>query len=479
MNSSEKLEYERLAGYYGSLDSNGNIIDEYYRSLYNQRLLRSKQGIDSYWLNEPLQTGFTQSHNIFAEGGDAAFRYGVGMTYTQTNGAMKNSSRDILNGNVQLTYRIDKFAFTNQTNITNTDVENPTVSFSKFAQTNPFYDKYNEYGEVEQVMEEIISATSGTQYITNPLWDFNQSSYDKSNQLTFVNNFQIEYRPISELRIRGKFGLTVGRYNAQVFKSPEMSEFLTTEVLKKGSYNESNTKSSSYDGSLDVSYGKTFGKHTVNAIGSMQISENQSNLSIFQAIGYSSDMFSNPNFSNGYPEGGKPSSSISRIRHASYYANFNYGYQLRYLLDFNLRSDGSSVYGVDNPFSTIWSLGLGWNIHNESFFRQNNILNYMKLRYSVGNPGNANLNAKMANSVYTYYTSYPNMFGLSALVKTWGNSGLQWQRTNEQNWGLDVEMFQNRLRLNVDYFRKKTDPLLLNIDFPPEPWLSMLASSMT
>lgn len=467
MNSSEKLEYERLAGYYGSLDSNGNIIDEYYRSLYNQRLLRSKQGIDSYWLNEPLQTGFTQSHNIFAEGGDAAFRYGIGMTYTQTNGVMKNSSRDILNGNVQLTYRIDKFAFTNQTNITNTDVENPTVSFSKFAQTNPFYDKYNEYGEVEQVMEEIISATSGTQYITNPLWDFNQSSYDKSNQLTFVNNFQIEYRPISELRIRGKFGLTVGRYNAQVFKSPEMSEFLTTEVLKKGSYKESNTKSSSYDGSLDVSYGKTFGKHTVNAIGGMQISENQSNLSIFQAIGYSSDMFSNPNFSNGYPEGGKPSSSISRIRHASYYANFNYGYQLRYLLDFNLRSDGSSVYGVDNPFSTIWSLGLGWNIHNESFFRQNNILNYMKLRYSVGNPGNANLNAKMANSVYTYYTSYPNMFGLSALVKTWGNSGLQWQRTNEQNWGLDVEMFQNRLRLNVDYFRKKTDPLLLNIDFPP------------
>ena len=472
MNSSEKLEYERLAGYYGSLDSNGNIIDEYYRSLYNQRLLRSKQGIDSYWLNEPLQTGFTQSHNIFAEGGDAAFRYGVGMTYTQTNGAMKNSSRDILNGNVQLTYRIDKFAFTNQTNITNTDVENPTVSFSKFAQTNPFYDKYNEYGEVEQVMEEIISATSGTQYITNPLWDFNQSSYDKSNQLTFVNNFQIEYRPISELRIRGKFGLTVGRYNAQVFKSPEMSEFLTTEVLKKGSYNESNTKSSSYDGSLDVSYGKTFGKHTVNAIGSMQISENQSNLSIFQAIGYSSDMFSNPNFSNGYPEGGKPSSSISRIRHASYYANFNYGYQLRYLLDFNLRSDGSSVYGVNNPFSTTWSFGLGWNIHNEAFFKPNDILNYLKLRYSLGNPGNANLNAKMANSIYTYYTSYPNMFGLAALISTWGNSGLQWQRTNEQNFGIDVEMFDNRFKLSTDFFIKKTDPLLLNIDFPPSSGIS-------
>ena len=474
MNSSEKLQYEKLAGYYGSLDANGNIIDEYYQNLYNQRMLRTKQGIDSYWMNEPLQTGFTQSHNIFAEGGDAAFRYGIGMTYTQTQGVMKNSNRDVLNGNVQLTYRIDKFAFTNQTNITNTDVENPTVSFSDFARTNPFYDKYNEYGEIDQVIEEIQTISGGTQYITNPLWDLNQKSYDKNNQLSFTNNFQIEYRPLPELRIRGKLGIIVGRSNSKQFDSPEMSKYLTTDQLKRGSYSESNTKSSSYDGSLDISYGKTFGKHTVNAIGGMQISENNSNLSMFQAIGYSSDLFSNPNFANGYPEGGRPSSSISKSRTASYYANFNYGYQLRYLLDFNLRTDGSSVYGVNNPFSTTWSLGLGWNIHNEAFFNKNGVLNYLKLRYSVGNPGNANLNAKVANSIYTYYTQYPNMFGLAALISSWGNSGLKWQRTNEHNVGIDIEMFHNRLRLSTDFFIKKTDPLLLSIDFPPSTGITQV-----
>lgn len=474
MNSSEKLQYEKLAGYYGSLDANGNIIDEYYQNLYNQRMLRTKQGIDSYWMNEPLQTGFTQSHNIFAEGGDAAFRYGIGMTYTQTQGVMKNSNRDVLNGNVQLTYRIDKFAFTNQTNITNTDVENPTVSFSDFARTNPFYDKYNEYGEIDQVIEEIQTISGGTQYITNPLWDLNQKSYDKNNQLSFTNNFQIEYRPLPELRIRGKLGIIVGRSNSKQFDSPEMSKYLNTDQLKRGSYSESNTKSSSYDGSLDISYGKTFGKHTINAIGGMQISENNSNLSMFQAIGYSSDLFSNPNFANGYPEGGRPSSSISKSRTASYYANFNYGYQLRYLLDFNLRTDGSSVYGVNNPFSTTWSLGLGWNIHNEEFFNKNGVLNYLKLRYSVGNPGNANLSAKMANSIYTYYTQYPNMFGLAALISSWGNSGLKWQRTNEHNVGVDIEMFHNRLRLSTDFFIKKTDPLLLSIDFPPSTGITQV-----
>lgn len=471
MNSQEKLEYERLAGYYGGLDENGLIIDEGQREIYNQRLFRAKRGIDSYWLNEPLRTGFTQSHNIFAEGGDAAFRYGIGLTYTQTKGVMKNSDRDVLNGNIQLTYRIDKFAFSNQTNITNTDIENPTVSFSQFAQTNPFYDKRNEYGEIEQVLD-AVATLNGTQYIANPIWDLQQRSYDKSNQLNFTNNFQIEYRPIDELRIRAKFGLVVGRVNAEAFSSPEMSEFLNTDEMERGRYKESSTRSSSYDGSLDISYGRTFGDHTVNAIAGMQISQNNSDLSSFSAIGYMSDLFSNPNFSNGYPDGGKPSSSINKARTASYYANFNYGYKLRYLVDFNLRTDGASVYGVDNPFSTTWSLGLGWNVHNEAFFQQTDVLNYLKLRYSVGNPGNSNINAKLANSIYTYATGYPNMFGLAALVSSWGNTGLKWQRTNDQNWGIDLEMFRNRLRLTVDYFIKRTDPLLLNINFPPSTGIS-------
>ena len=242
--------------------------------------------------------------------------------------------------------------------------------------------------------------------------------------------------------------------------------------MKRGSYSDTNTRTSSYDGSLDISYGKTFGDHTVNAIAGMQISENESKMTMFSAEGYMSDQFSNPNFSNGYPDGGSPTSSISKSRSASYYANFNYGYKLRYLLDFNLRTDGSSVYGVDNPFSTTWSLGLGWNVHNEAFFQQSDLLNYLKLRYSIGNPGNENINAKLANSIYTYSTAYPNMFGLAAMVSSWGNTGLEWQRTNDQNWGIDLEMFKNRLRLNVDYFIKRTDPLLLTIPFPPSTGMS-------
>lgn len=467
MNSFEKLEYERLAGYYGSLDADGNIIAEYNRELYYSRLKRAKSGIDSYWMNEPLRTGFVQSHNIFAEGGDAAFRYGIGFTYTGTDGVMKNSDRDVLNGNVQLTYRVEKFTFSNQTTISNTDVNNPTVAFSDFSRTNPFYNKYNEYGELDRIFEQ-IGSLSGNIYIGNPLWDFNQKSFDRSNQLGFVNNFRAEYSPIKEMKIRAKFGINVGHTKAETFYSPEMNRFIETSSLESGSYSQSNTKSTSYDGSLDITFGKNFNNvHLVNAIAGMQFRESNSNLSQFSAVGYMSDQFSNPNFSLGYPDGGKPYSSINKSRAASYYLNVNYAYKMRYLLDANLRTDGSSVYGIDNPFSTTWSLGIGWNVHNEKFMKAQDIISYMKLRYSIGNPGTESFNNKQSNNIYTYSTAYPNIFGLAALVSQWGNSGLKWQRTQDQNWGLDLNLLNNDLSFTVDYFVKKTDPLLLTIAFPP------------
>lgn len=93
MNAREKLAYEKLAGRYASgdynLDANGEIIDEDQRQIYYNRLKLVEQGLDSYWLNEPLRTAFTQTHNIYVDGGDSAFLYGVGVNYSNTQGVMK------------------------------------------------------------------------------------------------------------------------------------------------------------------------------------------------------------------------------------------------------------------------------------------------------------------------------------------------------------------------------------------------------
>lgn len=466
MNAREKLEYERLSGFYGSLDENGEILNNVQREQYYSRYKNALAGLNTYWMNEPLRTAMTHEHSINAEGGDSAFRYGLTFRYKDTEGVMKGSDRENIDGTVNLSYRIDKFNFSNQTNISYTDISNNVVPFSSFSSANPYQPKYNEQGEVDKVIDTYIGSNYAETNVYNPLWDFRQKSFNTGDILTFRNNFMVEYRPIRQVRIQGKFGLNTTREGSEVFKSPFASEFTGLETLKRGTYNKQNQRSTSYDGSLIASYGDTKGKHTYNVLGGAQLTESNINLESYAAQGYISDMFSNPNFSTGYPDGAKPYSSISKTRSASFYLNGNYAYDMRYLLDFNIRNDGASVFGVDNPFSTTWSFGVGWNVHNEAFMKNIKAINYLKLRYSLGNPGYQDFDAKIANSTYTYYNSYPSIFGLATIVSKWGNKNLEWQRTRTHNVGMDIELFNSRLMLTMDYTYKKTDPLLLAVGLP-------------
>ena len=470
MNAREKLAYEKLAGRYASgdynLDANGEIIDEDQRQIYYNRLKLVEQGLDSYWLNEPLRTAFTQTHNIYVDGGDSAFLYGVGVNYSNTQGVMKGSGKDALNGNIRLTYRVDRLSFSNNTNLNYNTSDTEPVAFRNFVNANPYYSKYNENGEITKYFER-TSTLSGYEYAYNPLWNFNQKSYNRTNTFSLNNNFQVEWRILEELRLRGRFGVTIAQNESTVFHSPEETMFAETDRLERGTYAKNSSRDTSYDGTLDLTYGRTFGSHMLNLIGGMQFTESNSDAEAFSALGYMSDQYSNPNFSMGYPDGGKPSSTVVKSRTASYYFNLNYGYDMRYLVDLNLRTDGASVFGINNPFSTTWSFGLGWNVHNEKFLADSDVISYMKLRYSLGNPGNSNLDAKRANTVYNYYTAFQNPFGLAALVSQWGNKDLEWQRTLDQNIGIDLAFMDDRLRFTFDYFTKTTDPLLLSISLPP------------
>lgn len=465
MNSAEKLEYEKLAGYYGLLDSNGEIISDLNRPVYYSRYKSIASGLNSYWMNEPLRTAFTHDHSINAEGGDAAFRYGLTLRYRDMQGVMIGSDRDNIDGSINLSYRVDKFNFSNQTNIYYTDTENNTVPFSAFANANPYYAKRDANGDVYKVLES-YETISGTEYVYNPLWDFEQNNINGGNSLSFNNNFNVEYTPIQKVRLTGRLGYTVTKDKSETFLSPFNTQFEGVEELKRGSYSRSDASSTAIDANFNASYGDMIGNHTYNFVAGAQATQNDIRTDSYSALGYITDQFYNPNFSNGYPEGGKPSSSVSRARSASFFLNANYAYDMRYLLDLNVRRDGASVFGVNNPFSTTWSVGAAWNVHNEAWFEKSEVLNGLKLRYSYGNPGNQNISARLANNVYTYYTSYSNMFGLASVISQWGNRDLKWKRTTQQNFGINLDMFKSRLHLTADYTTRNTDPELITIEQP-------------
>lgn len=465
MNAKEKLEFETLAGVY--VDKTGNPFSQIrLDNLRNERLKEIERGVDTYWLSEPIRTGFTNRHNIYAEGGEDKIRYGIGLSYGNVAGVMKNSDRETLEGNVDLIYRTGKFQFSNKLTINWLSATNPTVSFAEYAYANPYYRKYGPDGKISKYLyypdDELDDYP-----VTNPLWNAHLNNWDKSSGFGFTNNFIFEWFILKELRLRAKFGITKQDDSEQTRLSPDHSQFDDVGETEKGFYSNTQIKDMSYEGDASVTFGKLIAdKHMVNAVGGFNFSSDNMQLYGYSANGFTDDQFDAPSFANGYPVDGKPDYSESLKRAASFYLNGGYVFDDRYLMDFNYRLDGASMFGTGNRFRNTWSVGLGWNIHNESFLKDNDFFSLLKLRGSVGNPGNQNFSAYQAFSTYKFNGWMTNVFGTGVILNALGNTDLAWQETINYDIGIDLTFWNDRVNATLDYYWKDTDPLLAVISTP-------------
>ena len=443
MNAAEKLEFERLAGNFKS-----NLADnqELKEVRYNKLLGNVLRGVDTYWLSEPIRTGFNQRHNLYVEGGNEQFRYGFGGSYNKIQGVMKSSTRDIFNGYLDLLYRVGKLTFSNKLSVDVTKHDNPVVPFSEYAHANPYYPKRTADGAVEKWLEykdNEYSATDASEIVGNPLWNAALNSYDRSEMFGVRNNFNLEYRPFDYLYVRGRFGVSKQTSDSEKFTSPDATEFDQVELLKKGSYNDMREDEFSYDGDLTLTYGQIFNDaHQINAVLGVSISERKSISKGFSAVGFPEGNFTTPGFSNEYPDNGKPSYGDSRNRSANFYFNGGYSYKNKYLLDANVRMDGTSVFGSNKKFTTTWAVGVAWNIHNEDFIKDNtDVFDMLKVRTSIGNPGNQNFGSYNTITTYQYNNWMQNNFGTGLLVSTFGDPDLQWQKTKDINVGFNLSIW--------------------------------------
>ena len=465
MNSREKLQFETLAGVYK--DNTGDPFAQIrLDNLRNERLKEIERGVDTYWLSEPIRPGFTHKHNIYAEGGEDKIRYGIGLSYGNVGGVMKNSDRQTLEGNVDLIYRTGKFQFSNKLSINWLDVTNPTVSFAEYAHANPYYRKYNRDGGIDKYLyypEEGVDDYP----VANPLWNAHLNNWDTATGFGFTNNFILEWFVTKDLRLRAKFGLTKQDDDEQMRLSPLHSQFDDAGETEKGLYAHTQIKELVYEGDVAVTFGKLIAKkHMVNAVGGFNFSNNHRQVYGYSATGFTDDQFDAPSFANGYPVGDSPDYSENLKRAASFYINGGYAYAERYLLDFNYRLDGASMFGTGNRFRNTWSVGAGWNIHKEPFMKDSDFFSLLKLRGSVGNPGNQNFAAYQAFSTYKFNGWMTNVFGTGVILNALGNADLAWQETTNYDLGFDMTFWGERVNLTFDYYWKHTDPLLAVITTP-------------
>ncbi len=465
MDAREKLEFERLSGKYTDKNKVNYMTQVELDNKYYRRLMEVERGVNTYWLSEPLRTVFNHSHQLYIDGGDDAMRYGLGLGYKNSDGVMKGSNRDIFSGNIDLSYRKNSLLFSNKFSMDVTNSEREPVSFSDFAWANPYNRKMTADGEVPMYLEGPDQQTD--EYI-NPMYKLGIKNTNETNTIALRNNFNAEWQILSSLRLQGRFGLSKSISKTEAFKSPKHPDFRETEQLKRGQFTSNTTETFSYNGDLSLTFGKLIAeKHQVNAVGGMSVNQNKTSRDGYSAVGFTSDLHINPAFSMGFTDGQKPSFSREKSRAASFFMNVNYSFANRYLMDFNVRSDGTSRFGTNKRFSTTWAFGLAWNLHNESFMKALGLFDNFKIRASIGNPGNQNFDAYQAMKTYRYNVSNQNVFGTSAIIERFGNKNLDWQRTLDKNIGLDLALFGNRLKVALDYYYKDTDPLLVSIGMPP------------
>lgn len=470
LNAADKLELERMVGLYNY--EGHPTKDQQYQQDYRKRLTDVLSGVNTDWLSKPLRTGVGQNYNARLEGGREEFRWGTSLSYRDTQGAMKGSSRRVFNGDITLMYTYKNVLFRNYTNISNTLSDNSNYgTFSDYVIQQPYNKPYDEEGNLIRYFNGLHSDSRKQQ---NPLYDATLNTFDKNRALGVINNFSIEWDILPELTLRGQLGVSTTRSHSDLFYPAEHSKFNTSTytgaegVKRKGSYTYGTGEDFAYDGRLTMSYSKVFKeKHQVYAGLDYSISEGKNTSYSFTAEGFGNQDLAFITNALQYQEGGTPTGYETLSRRMGFTGNVNYTYDNRYYVDGSYRVDGSSQFGADNRYAPFWSLGLGWNMHNEKFMKNlRPVISSLRLKASYGVTGAMDFSQAAVRTMYNFAGGDRYVNWNAAHLVGLGNKDLTWQDTYTTNLGLEFAFFDHRITGAFDYYIKDTEGLVSYMDMP-------------
>ena len=213
-------------------------------------------------------------------------------------------------------------------------------------------------------------------------------------------------------------------------------------------------------------YDKQFGSHSLNVLaGFEQIAFKQRQMSAYREGFNFPDL---PELGAGGKENWTNDGTSTSWSLRSYFGRVNYNFDERYLLEANLRVDGSSRFDKRYRYGVFPSVSAGWVVSNEDFLRDNDWLSFLKLRASWGKLGNQNIGS---NFPYTSYLSLDKFYLYNgkpvptAILQQMANDQISWETSTSKNIGLDFTLFNN-LNVNFDVYQRRTSGILLELDIP-------------
>ena len=162
-------------------------------------------------------------------------------------------------------------------------------------------------------------------------------------------------------------------------------------------------------------------------------------------------------------QNGVPNGNIVETSLESYFTQANYNYSKKYYLQGTLRRDGSSRF-YKNKWGTFWSVGAGWVISEEDFLSSSNVINFLKLRASVGVLGD------QGNSAYAGQLGFniENLLGSPSLApRPVVDPNITWESSDQKGVGVEVELFNGAIEAELEYYIKTTNNLYVDKRLPP------------
>ena len=215
-----------------------------------------------------------------------------------------------------------------------------------------------------------------------------------------------------------------------------------------------------------LTYNKTWDEHRLNAMAGLSWQERTYNYSWMKSQSFDTDIYQDYNMEAG-TNPSSPDTYYERWAMNSYFLRLAYTYKDRYSITATGRYDGSSKFGENNKYAFFPSAGLAWNVTQEDFLKNNNVLSNLKLHTSYGLTGNSEIGVYKSLATITSGTLLLNGTRSSySKLGTLANSDLKWEKTAQFDIGFDIGFFQNRITLDASYYNKKTTDLLLNSPVP-------------
>jgi len=445
------------------------------------------------WADEVLRDAPIQQHYLSFSGGSESTSFRVSTGYLSQDAIVKGkfeNKRYSLGFNINskannwlafdLTSNTFWARFTGPTGGPNA-ITGETGIINQFQRSQPTVPAYYPNGNFGFADGAYLYPTQSSIRINNPLWRGQFGDYENDN-INTSNRFAVTATFLKDFSFEVSGSANINTNNTSNFSPTRLDLDWENRVIVKDPLNSlSNNYSIFYrlQNENILRYQKQLGRHRVSVL-----------------AGYSSIYDRNDGFSGslqGFPSdalqefsaGGVVNPAVSgggdEVSLQSSFGRVNYNFNEKYLLEANIRRDGSSRFGADNRYGTFPSFSAGWNVDRENFMQNIKIISSLKLRGSWGLSGNDRITnylySQNLSSTNIDYTVGNDLVSGGVALTVLSNPDVKWEETEQFDLGIDLGLFNNQLSITADYFRRNSsDILYANFPLPSTIGVSALAA---